>query len=213
MKEEIKLTLYAGGIVFFISMIIGVFAGNPAGVVFGRAFVSFILFGGLFYIGMYIIIKYVPQIISYKESKEKIQKTEAYPEAEEEEGKLVNYLVEDEESGKIPEGEKMDSLWEQSNKKKDEVYVEEKKSSFQVNDKTTSIENAETIFNSHELPSVDSLFERKEEEYSPQAEQNVNIKKSNKLLSKDYIQVGSARIPNEPEAIARAIKKVMKQNE
>jgi len=212
MKYEIKLTLYAGGIAFFLSLVLGIFAGNPAGVVFIRAIVSSLLLGGLFYLSIYIIVRYIPEIITPEGSKGKKDETEMHTGGGEEEGKYVNYLVQDEEGGGNRNQEGTDLFWEQSARAKDTAIGETKHAFTSEQEETSGIEKPEEKLQNYNLPSIDSMFEGEEGEYYPEVEPQIDVEKSSNRPKGSYIQVGSARFPNEPEAIARAIQKVMRQN-
>ena len=65
--NENKLSIYVVSVAFFLSLIIGIIAGNPGGIVLMRAFLSAILFGIIFQGGIYLIRKYVPEIKTLKE--------------------------------------------------------------------------------------------------------------------------------------------------
>jgi hypothetical protein len=64
-----------------------------------------------------------------------------------------------------------------------------------------------------ELPSLDKLYEEHEQVSVPDIGTS-DIASSNKSKAVgDFIEVGDARIPFEPEVLAKAVKKVMKEDE
>lgn len=64
-----------------------------------------------------------------------------------------------------------------------------------------------------DLPSLDKLYEEHEQESVPDiGTSNIGSKSKSKNVG-DYIEVGNARIPFEPEVLAKAVKKVMKEDE
>ena len=64
-----------------------------------------------------------------------------------------------------------------------------------------------------DLPSLDKLYEEHEQVSVPDiGPSDVGSKAKSKAVG-DYIEVGNARIPFEPEVLAKAVKKVMKQDE
>ena len=64
-----------------------------------------------------------------------------------------------------------------------------------------------------DLPSLDKLYQEHEEESVPDIGMpGIGLKDKTKVGG-DYIEVGNARIPFEPEVLAKAVKKVMKQDE
>ncbi len=64
-----------------------------------------------------------------------------------------------------------------------------------------------------ELPSLDRLYEDHEEEAVSEIRSSVGVSRSSAPAPGKYIEVGNARIPYEPEILAKAVKKVMKQDE
>jgi len=64
-----------------------------------------------------------------------------------------------------------------------------------------------------DLPSLDKLYEEHEQVSVPDiGTSGVGSKGKSKAVG-DYIEVGNARIPFEPEVLAKAVKKVMKEDE
>lgn len=64
-----------------------------------------------------------------------------------------------------------------------------------------------------ELPPIEELL-NEEEDIVPETEiEEEAISGQEKKINSDYIKIGDIKIPNEPEIIAKAIKKVMKENE
>jgi hypothetical protein len=64
-----------------------------------------------------------------------------------------------------------------------------------------------------DLPSLDKLYEEHEQVSVPDiGSSDIGSKGTSKTVG-DYIEVGNARIPFEPEVLAKAVKKVMKEDE
>ena len=72
-------------------------------------------------------------------------------------------------------------------------------------------ENGNGVF--EDLPSLDRLYEEHEHVSVPDiGPSDIGSKAKSKAVG-DYIEVGNARIPFEPEVLAKAVKKVMKEDE
>jgi hypothetical protein len=64
-----------------------------------------------------------------------------------------------------------------------------------------------------DLPSLDKLYEEHEQVSVPDIGPSDIGSKDKSTAVGDYIEVGNARIPFEPEVLAKAVKKVMKEDE
>jgi hypothetical protein len=197
LPKDMKLAIYSFIIGFIISFLIGAITRNPAGIISFRAFVSGVLFGGLVYAGLYLLRRYIPELeivtVSQKTGNQKISedaKSPALEYAGGDESKVSQHV-------KVEEPEDMMSVGE---------------SGKDVGEERTPIApETEEGTDEEALPSLDRLFE--EEDTVPDVEIEKEVKKEDKRIVGDYINVGNVRIPNEPEVIARAIKKVMSADE
>jgi hypothetical protein len=195
--KDIKLAVYSFIIGFFISFLIGAFTGNPLGIISLRAFVSAFLFGGLMYSGFYLLRRYIPEleIVTAKQKAADLEASEdvdsGTAEHSAEDAKTISHHIRVEETDEIKSGE--------------EGERETGFNSAQVSPATEE-ETAEEA-----LPSLDRLFE--DEDRVPDTEIEQEVTKKDKRIIGDYINLGDVRIPNEPEVMAKAIKKVMSQDE
>jgi hypothetical protein len=195
--KEIKLAVYSFIIGFFISFLIGAISGNPLGIISLRAFVSAVLFGGLMYSGFYLLRRYIPELeivtVKQKAGDQKASEDVNSETVEhiEENAKTVSHHIRVEETDEIKSGEEGER----------EIGFD----SAQVSPEREE-ETAEEA-----LPSLDRLFE--DEEIVPDSEIEQEVTKKDKRIIGDYINLGDVRIPNEPEVLAKAIKKVMSQDE
>jgi hypothetical protein len=62
-----------------------------------------------------------------------------------------------------------------------------------------------------ELPALENLFDD-EEKGAEEDRETVTPQRSQNPIPADYIQIGDAHFPYEPKALAKAVKKVMKDN-
>lgn len=208
--NENKITAYIVTGSFFLSLIIGFIAGNPGGIVLMRAFLSAILFGVIFQGALYILRKYVPEIKSLKETE--IGGTESEgegvveAEVEKTSGTVVDFSTSLDEEQVEPVNVSVDM---------DEIYEGEGTEGAVESKEATEIDEpeiGEEAVTLDELPSLDNLFEDEEEETGSEGGLPESEIKEGMSATEDYIHIGDARIPNEPKAIAKAIKKVMKQD-
>jgi len=204
--NENKVTLYAVAVAFGMSLLVGFIRGNPAGIVFMRGFLATLFFGVIFQGGVYILRKYIPEIRGLKYSHEIEEAGNKETEdAEASTGSVVDYTTpfEDVDVPYVAEEEPVavspDSL--------DVDFLEEEG----ITDEEEEVPSEETEDASlGEFPSLASLFEP-----ASDAEQESEIPEfpveKHRSETGDYIHIGDARIPNEPKALAKAIKKVMNQ--
>jgi hypothetical protein len=194
---DIKLAIYSFIIGFIISFLIGAIAKNPVGIISLRAFVSAVLFGVLIYAGLYLLRKYIPELEIVAPGR----KTGVLKVDEAAEGETIKYTTLDEKkvSQHIKVEESNGIIGEEGIEKEDRI------------DKTQIFPEAEEDTGEEALPSLDKLFE--DEETVPDLEIEKEVVKEDKRIIGDYINVGKVRIPNEPEVLAKAIKKVMSKDE
>lgn len=208
--NENKITVYIVTGSFFLSLIIGFITGNPGGIVLMRAFLSAILFGVIFQGALYILSKYVPEIKTLNE----IEIAEIEPEgegvaeseAEKNTGTVVDFStpVDDEQV----EIENVSIDMDEFSEGEETVGAVEKQETTEIDELGVG-EEAVTL---DELPSLDNLFEDEGQETVSEGGLPESEIKEGMSATEDYIHVRNARIPNEPKTIAKAIKKVMKQD-
>jgi len=221
-KKEIKVALWAFVFSFVFSIGIGLVVGNPFAISFIRAFISAVLFSVVIFGVMYIVKKYLPELSEISNSSDMSLKDGSKEEKVDLEGKgtKIDYVVgADAESGKYKdinedkkesEGEKKSFKEALSNiKNKDEVTSKEQiEKDGKLGDETLPDEN-----NEEELPPIEELLNEEEDTVPENEIEEKLISNSEKKIGGSYIKVGDVNIPNEPEIIAKAIKKVMKEDE
>jgi hypothetical protein len=203
--NENKATLYVVAFAFCISLLLGFIRGNPAGIVVMRGFLATLLFGVIFQAGVYILRKFIPEMSNLRYAAEEVEMEEAdktevstgsviastTPDEEEE----VSHVTEEEPVTLSSDSFDVNILEEEDNSDEQRVQGEE-------------LEDASLS----DLPALDSLFEPEsvsgEEEKSETHDFPVE---EGHTETGDFINVGNARIPNEPKALAKAIKKVMNE--
>jgi hypothetical protein len=203
--NENKVTLYVVAVAFGISLLLGFVRGNPAVIVFMRGFLATLFFGGIFQGGVYILRKYIPEMRGLKYAPEEEEAAEGEAEnTEASPGSIVDYTTPFEEADvayvteEEPVAESPDSL--------DVNLLEEEDISGEGEIQGEEVEDASMS----DLPSLDSLFEPESDE-EQESETPVFSEEKHHSESGDYIHVGNARFPNEPKALAKAIKKVMNE--
>ena len=219
--KEIKITLGGFAFGFFFSLMLGLIVGNPIGIVIARAFIASLLFAFIVFGIMYIVKRYVPEITNAADGVIKPRDNSTVSQVDSKTGSKIDYVVGDEKSevGNInkKEGKNIldnnfavgsDTLNFRENTETSSLKkgVEKKDGNLSNKDVEGVIENAE------ELPPIEELLS--EEEVVPETEVEEEVmSKSDKKGNNDYIKIGDVKIPNEPEIIAKAIKKVMNNNE
>ncbi len=210
---------------FILSMLIGLISGNPAAVVFVRAIVSALLFSAVVFGGLYLLRRYIPEFEDgSEEAADEITDVEGVP-VPSSEGAAPSL----EEGIGSPLGGDTGPLPPVTADASSEsqlggtgMSMEELQSLADVSDGSSlnglediTLGNAEENGNGvvEDLPSLDKLYEEHEQVSVPDiGPSDVGSKAKSKAVG-DYIEVGNARIPFEPEVLAKAVKKVMKQDE
>ncbi|ADN01880.1 hypothetical protein [Spirochaeta thermophila] len=91
---KITYALAGGGSVAALSLLIGLFSGNPLGVAMLRALGSGVLFGGVLYVVWEVVRRFLPELVQEEESA-----PSSLPEkSEEEQDHVVDIVLEDEAS-------------------------------------------------------------------------------------------------------------------
>ncbi len=215
LPKDVKLFVYAFIGAFFLSLLTGIIVKNPGGTVLLRAFLSALLFGGIVYGVMYVLKKYIPELKSYTGGTVEKPKEEGKElKVESHKGRLADYIITDEEQEVVNPVE--ESLFKKDDEKKEstikEVSGDKEMELPAIEEESKAEEEKESDVSGGELPSLDQLFED-EEESAPDIEVDRKGAKSDTKVSGDYIALRGVKIPYDPEAIAKAIKKVMKEDE
>ncbi len=224
-NNDHKATMFSALGAFILSMLIGLISGNPAAVVFVRAIVSALLFSAVVFGGLYLLRRYIPEFEDgSEEAADEITDVEGVPVPSSEgaapslEEGIGSPLGGD--TGPLPPVTAAASS--ESQLGETGMSMEELQSLADVSD-GSSLNGLEdiTLGNAGEngngvvedLPSLDKLYEEHEQVSVPDiGPSDVGSKAKSKAVG-DYIEVGNARIPFEPEVLAKAVKKVMKQDE
>lgn len=208
-----RISIFAVIGAFFISLILGFFAQNPAGIVITRAFVSALLFGVLLRGGIFILLKYIPDIEKLTGTGAEAGEKEKEAEIETISGSVVDYTVGgdeivSEEESDFETGDVSENM---------SLSTEESKAGEAVSSPAGEPGEPEAVDEEagplKDLPALDNLLEEDEEEIDADDKPGEESSTSSTDNFGGYIDIGNAKIPNEPETIAKAIRKVMKQNE
>lgn len=208
-----RISIYVVMGAFLLSLILGFFAKNPAGIVIMRAFISTLLFGVLFRGGIFILMKYIPDIEKLEGTEAEAVEKEKGEEIETLTGSVVDYTVGGDESVSEEEsGFETGDVSESAplNIEESEDGEAETSPAGELGESEALDEESEPL---NDLPALDTLLEEDEEEIAVDDKPGGESSTTGTSNLGEYINVGIAQIPNEPETIAKAIRKVMKQNE
>lgn len=234
--KESKITLYSFGLAFFISFIIGIIVGNPFGIALVRAFLASFVFAMVVFGVIYILKKYIPEIFEISRMGRGVEKggdsnidasergteslnskftVESAGKKADSGGEKVNILVGDE--GESNQKDKAEGVGRESEEfAREEFGVVEvgKKGKKDKKGAVSDIgnETPEGEKNEEELPPIEELL-GEEEDIPPEIQTEDETLSEGRGVKSDYIEVGNVRIPNEPELLAKAIEKVMKEDE
>ncbi|MFW6138049.1 MAG: hypothetical protein ACOC7U_02635 [Spirochaetota bacterium] len=238
LSTDKKVLLGAVGFAFLVSLIIGLTVQNQAGIAVMRAFICSALFGAITYGGIYVIRQYIPEVEQLASENEQEQEQEHRHNEDKETGRLVDYLVQDEnqQAGEgasgagdyTPAGGLEPGEWEEQQQASGSSQQGQKNFSFDAHtspeggtsgvqkkgkEKTGDQQKQKDIY--EQIPSMDYLFEEELDEQGSEPEETKEEQQEHSApeAKKSYISVGKSRIPNDPQAIARAIQRVMKENE
>ena len=207
--DENRVSLYVIGGAFFLSVILGTIRGNPGGTVLMKAFLSALLFGFIFQGGVYVLRRYIPDLVSPR------GQTEEKPSDEEQErstGNVIDYRLGAEEEI-LPIDLQLDERWVQKERSEktpgESEGGEEVLAGKEPAPEGVEKESEDAVLG--ELPSLDHLF-NEAEEAPRESEEKREEERPGRSISSNYIQIGEAHIPNEPKALAKAVKKVMNED-
>jgi hypothetical protein len=220
-----RAVLFVVGGAFVLSIVIGLASGKPFGVALIRAFLSSILFGAIVAAGAFLLRRFVPDLGSLFDTDAK----SAEPE-EAENGRVVDYTV-GEGASAVPRNEEafaadgsplLDQLDINADNEEtgrrpapDESAGERAasvaRSAVAAEPRGAGTDEGDAI--DETLPSLDSLFESEEEETGSKEAGIQEARREERIRPQaNYIKIGDARIPNEPGIMAKAIKRVLKQD-
>jgi hypothetical protein len=206
--EEYRVSLYVIVGAFFLSLVLGFIRKNPGGVVLMRAFLSALLFGVIFQGGLYIIRRYIPELVGEKGKRDE---KPASPGVSDDTGGVIDYRVGEEE---VPSPEAFVDEYRASEEERIEPLEGEEEIQLPVSEEVPSIEGAQIGSEDAvlgDLPALENLFEEELESGSEGRKESIQRKERRSGIG-EYIQIGDAHIPYEPKALAKAVKKVMKED-
>jgi hypothetical protein len=236
--KDHKITMFSALAAFILSMLIGFISGNPGAVVFVRALISALLFGAVILGGLYLLRRYIPELekgpdeavsvahsdvgkkVDYSVSGEdragvpagEMPVQEAMATAHTDTGNAVPGT----EKASVPLSEGTRLRGETGGSEEVLQPVSGTPDGSSLNElEGITLEPFEENGNEigEELPSLDELYKEHEQESVPDIDTSEIISADTSLAVGDYIEVGNARIPYEPEVLAKAVKKVMKEDE
>jgi hypothetical protein len=206
LQKDTKTVLYTFIGAFAMSLLVGLIRQNPFAVVFMRAFIAALLFGALVYAVMWVLKRYIPEIAVAAEwgtSREDaaVEATTGFDSTPGDEGVILG------SSGIV--SDKDEGLPEIAGEKSEEAGIGAPGVEIEGDLDTEPKEEASAEKGT--LPSLDGLFED-EKETVPDFETEPQPK-SGVMQKGDQITLGKFQIPFEPEILAKAIKKVMSEDE
>ena len=230
--KDQKITLYAAPVAFTLSFLIGILSGNPVAIVVVRAIISSLLFSALLYGGLYLLRRYIPELAGSSPGGSTAGQTEQqFAEAGSEEAAAqttrdMEYRMPSAsgdrdvvegmaaQAADFSEGGSSVGAGEQA------ALSEDREAISRLSDVSgengldeLSLDSSGGEEADEELPSLDRLFEEHDQEAMPEIRPSSVVRREQKTVVGDSIKVGDARIPYEPEALAKAVKKVMKQDD
>jgi hypothetical protein len=228
LSKDQKLCFYAVLIAFFLSFLLGLVSGKPAAMALVRAIISSILFGALLFAGLYLLRRYIPEWKTEGKEGDDAATVGVQEEAGSEAlGTRVDYRVADqggsggmleqmaaasaENAAEHPKGEQTSG----GSPSPERIQMKQRSTNSPEEGDELGTEQAgdEDGASEGELPSLDSLFDDSEQDAVPDVESTIKLKADSNPSTSGFIKVGDATIPNEPEMLAKAVKKVMNQDE
>jgi len=223
--KDQKITLYAALIAFALSFLIGLISGNPVFVVIVRACISAVLFSAVLYGGLYLLRRYIPDMtVTSGEGGETGQVEQPSGEL----GKQVDYTVSEntavedmaerlaaQSAGTIPDSASARTA--QRATPAEGIPATSRSSGEPAEDGLEGLTleplEGQESGSEEELPSLDQLFEEHDQKEAPDIKPSSTKRDPSRTPKGNYIKVGDATIPYEPEVLAKAVKRVMKQDE
>jgi len=205
MTKDTKRVFYTFIGAFFLSLLVGLITQNPFGIILMRASISAILFGVLVYGGIWLLKHYIPEIESVPAAAKMAGKIEPFaPKGEDEESGGKSYRATEGVSGSVMDAKEDAVSSAKSGARSGARNVD-------VRGEPEGEPDNEPAIEKDALPSLDGLFE---EEEGPVVDLEAEPQpKSDSRVQGDQITIGKYRIPYEPETLAKAIKKVMSEDE
>lgn len=217
LKPEHRMAGYGALIGFILSLLLGFIVRNPAHVVIIRALVSAIIFGGIAFGGLYVLGRYIPELIGV-DTEEDSGGT-----AEETAGIAALAAAADGDPSKsifdsIAEraegegGQPADLFGSGAGAGKEENQAPPADGSRGTGADAAAGAGAAAGAKGS-LPSFDTLFAQEREGALPDDLEREVYDEAPSNATGGVIEVGNAKIPYEPEQLAKAIQKVMRQDE
>jgi hypothetical protein len=208
LEKENKFILFSAAAAFALSFLLGVIARNPPAVALVRALVSSALFGGIMLGAVLVVKRYLPGVLETRVDRG----TAPAGEPGEQLGSRVDYSVAEEGEPsplhalrKAQEEREGVPAWDGDLEPGGGEGEEPEQGGGGAYGEDTGAGAEEG------LPSLDRLFDEQERDLVPNVEEQEQRRPESR--KGDYLYVRDARFPNDPETIAKAIKKVMKQDE
>jgi hypothetical protein len=223
--KDKKITLYAAPVAFTLSFLIGILSGNPISVVVVRALVSSLLFSVLLFGGLYLLRRYIAEAAEGVTAKSAAVQTDR---VSGDAGNRVDYTIAEhtavpgtventgfQQAGDSAGGEsgKIGAESGLSKREPDASRLSDVPGESELDELNLDGSETEGDQGDDELPSLDRLFEEHEQEAMPDIKPSSSAGSKSRKVIGDRIKVGDASIPYEPEILAKAVKKVMKQDE
>jgi hypothetical protein len=223
--KDQKITLYAAPVAFTLSFLIGILSGNQISVVVVRALVSSLLFSALLFGGLYLLRRYISEAGGGVTARSAAVHTE---QVSGDAGHQVDYTIS--EHAGVP-GTVEDMSFQQADesaggesgstgagsgfprREPEASRLSDVPGESELDELNLDASEGEGDQGEDDLPSLDRLFEEHEQEAMPEIKPSSSLGSKSRKVTGDRIKVGDASIPYEPEILAKAVKKVMKQDE
>jgi hypothetical protein len=232
LRQDRKISLYAAIFAFIVSLLAGMAVKNPVGVLFLRAIISMFLFGAVIWGALYILRKYIPDIIPGEEQVSGTKRANgetrgggngsgnidfSYTGGVKQDSMFSgNRINESRTSQESMASEKVESPYiERPNIERPYSDWEPSEASPGVGSDISKLQGAEIdreTSRDKAIPSLDHLFDEEERKFTPDIEIEREEILNQQRRAGEYIDVGKFKIPNQPEILAKAIKKMMKES-
>ncbi len=196
---------YGALIGFILSLLLGFIVRNPAHVVIIRALVSAIIFGGIAFGGLYVLGRYIPELIGV--------------DTEEDSGGTAEETAGIAALAAAADGDPSKSIFDSIAERAEgeggqpaDLFGSGAGAGKEENQAPTA-DGSRGTGAKGSLPSFDTLFAQEREGALPDDLEREVYDEAPSNVTGGVIEVGNAKIPYEPEQLAKAIQKVMRQDE
>ncbi len=180
---------------FFLSIMVGLFSKNPFGIVFMRAVVSSLIFGLILFGASQLIQRFIPELLTLQKGEDK--------------STVKHKRTEVTGDFSIP-GEERFKRFEKSGETAPDTAFSPAADIPGEDLRFPEGGPVEEQAEEDGLPSFENLIDEDEmlpdEHFGEETERN-------SALKGDYINVGNMKFPNEPETLAKVVKRVMSQDQ